>query len=171
MRIEADSAVTSLALFGVAADGQIAAELPAAPAEGEALLPGDIAADLGVTSGDTVSVNGQELTVTGTVATQWYSHSPVGYVHVDTFRALADQAEDTAGSALLVREDAAADGAIDQAAASSGTRAVSVFGVAAGPALLLLGERLADPHPGLPLRHLRPGHDRLPVRVDDPAHP
>lgn len=126
MRIEADSAVTSLALFGVAADGQIAAELPAAPAEGEALLPGDIAADLGVTSGDTVSVNGQELTVTGTVATQWYSHSPVGYVHVDTFRALAHQAEDTAGSALLVWEDAAADGAIDQAAASSGTRAVSV---------------------------------------------
>lgn len=28
-----------------------------------------------------------------------------------------------------------------------------------------------DPHPGLPLRHLRAGHDRLPVRLDDPAHP
>lgn len=133
MRIEtnpadgADAAVTSLALFGIIPEGEVAATLPAAPAEGEALLPEDIAADLGVASGDTVSVNGQDLTVTGTVPTQWYSHSPVGYVHVDTFRALAHQAEDTAGSALLVRE-AGADGsaAIESAAAESDTRAVSV---------------------------------------------
>lgn len=141
MRIEtnpadgADAAVTSLALFGIIPEGEVAATLPAAPAEGEALLPEDIAADLGVASGDTVSVNGQDLTVTGTVPTQWYSHSPVGYVHVDTFRALAHQAEDTAGSALLVREAGAdgsgasgADGsaAIESAAAESDTRAVSV---------------------------------------------
>lgn len=135
MRIEtapadaADAAVTSLALFGIAPDGEVAASLPAPPAEGEAMLPEDIAADLGVTTGDTVSVNGQELTVAGTVPTQWYSHSPVGYVHVDTFRVLAHQAEDTAGSALLVRgaADEAADPAVlEAAAADSGTRAVSV---------------------------------------------
>lgn len=126
MRIEADGAVTSLALFGIAPDGQVAADLPSAPGEGETLLPEDIAADLGVTAGDTVSVNGQDLTVTGTVPTQWYSHSPVGFVHVDTFRALAHQAEDTAGSALLVREDGAEDGAIDTLAEESGTRAVTV---------------------------------------------
>ena len=126
MRLEADGAVTSLALFGIAPDGQVAADLPKAPAEGEALLPEDIAADLGVTTGDTVTVNGQDLTVAGTVPTQWYSHSPVGYVHVDTFRALAHQAEDTAGSALLVREDGAADDALEAAAEKSGTRAVSV---------------------------------------------
>lgn len=138
MRIEAGDAVTSLALFGIAPDGQVAAELPDAPAEGETLLPADIAEALDVTAGDTVSVNGQDLTVAGTVETQWYSHSPVGYVHVDTFRALAHQAEDTAGSALLVREEAAAgsaagsaagasaDDEIAAAAAESGTRAVSV---------------------------------------------
>ena len=131
MRIEADDAVTSLALFGAAPDGEIAAELPTAPAEGEALLPEDIAADLAVTAGDTVAVNGQELTVTGTVPTQWYYHSPVGYVHVDTFRSLAHQAEDTAGSALLVRGtgDAAAgadEDAVQALAAETGTRAVSI---------------------------------------------
>ncbi|MGP9537127.1 ABC transporter permease [Brachybacterium sp. AOP43-C2-M15] len=133
MRIEtttADGAVTSLALFGIAPDGEVASDLPAAPAEGEAMLPEDIAEDLGVTTGDTVTVNGQELTVAGTVPAQWYSHSPVGYVHVDTFRALAHQAEDTAGSALLVRETgddaAAADAAVETAATESGTRAVSV---------------------------------------------
>ena len=125
MRLEADEAVTSLALFGVAPDGEVAGSLPAAPAEGEAMLPEDIAADLDVAAGDVVSVNGQELTVAGTVATQWYSHSPVGYVHVDTFRALAHQAEDTAGSALLVRGNDA-DAVIDAAADESGTRAVTV---------------------------------------------
>ncbi|AXK46642.1 ABC transporter permease [Brachybacterium saurashtrense] len=145
MRIEAGDAVTSLALFGIAPDGQVAAELPDAPAEGEALLPADIAEALDVAAGDTVSVNGQDLTVAGIVETQWYSHSPVGYVHVDTFCALAHQAEDTAGSALLVREEAAggaagsaaggaagsaaggsAEDEIAAAAAESGTRAVSV---------------------------------------------
>ena len=129
MRIEttaADPAVTSLALFGIAPDGEVAASLPAAPAEGEAMLPEDIAADLGVTAGDSVSVNGQELTVAGTVPTAWYSHSPVGYVHVETFRALAHQAEDTAGSALLVRGAGPDDTAVEQAAEESGTRAVSV---------------------------------------------
>jgi putative ABC transport system permease protein len=130
MRIEtsgAHPAVTSLALFGISPVGGVAASLPLAPAEGEALLPEDIAADLGVAVGGTVSVNGEELTVAGTVPTRWYSHSPVGYVHVDTFRALAHQSEDTAGSALLVRETAA-DGsaALETAAAESGTRAVSV---------------------------------------------
>ena len=135
MRIETtapDPAVTSLALFGIAPDGEVAASLPAAPAEGEAMLPEDIAADLGVTAGDSVSVNGQELTVAGTVPTAWYSHSPVGYVHVETFRALAHQAEDTAGSALLVRgADGAAEGAaapdadaVQALAEESGTRAV-----------------------------------------------
>ena len=125
MRLEADEAVTSLALFGVAPDGEVAGSLPAAPTEGEAMLPEEIAADLGVAAGDVVSVNGQELTVAGTVATQWYSHSPVGYVHVDTFRALAHQAEDTAGSALLVRGNDA-DAVIDASADESGTRAVTV---------------------------------------------
>ena len=43
--------------------------------------------------------------------------------------------------------------------------------VAAGPALLLLGERLPDPDPGIPVRDLRAGHGRFPVRVDHPAHP
>src|SRR5690625_7178307 len=95
MRIETDSAVTSLALFGVDPDGQVAAGLPAVPAEDEVLLPGDIAADLEVASGDTVSVNGRDLTVIGTVPTDWYSHSPVGYVPLESFRAVAHQAEDT----------------------------------------------------------------------------
>ena len=131
MRIEAGDAVTSLALFGAAPDGEITADLPAAPAEGEALLPADIAEDLAVTSGDTVSVNGQELTVIGTVPTQWYSHSPVGYVHMNTFRSLAHQAEGTAGSALLVRgtgdhEIGAEDDAVQALAADTDTRAVSI---------------------------------------------
>ena len=127
MRIETDSAVTSLALFGTAPDGEVAASLPSAPQEGEVLLPEQIAADLGVTSGDAVSVNGRELTVIGTVPTDWYSHSPVGYVHLDSFRALAHQAEHTAGSALLVRTDGDAfDAAADAVAEATGTRAVTV---------------------------------------------
>lgn len=126
MRIEAGEAVTSLALFGVAPDGEAAAALPSAPAPGEALLPEDVAADLGVTAGDTVQVNGQDLTVAGTSPTSWYSHSPVGYVDVTTFKDLAHQAEDTAGSALLVHGAGPDDAVVEQAAWDSGTRAVSV---------------------------------------------
>src|SRR5699024_8222730 len=127
MRIETDSAVTSLALFGVDPDGQVAAGLPAVPAEDEVLLPGDIAADLEVASGDTVTVNGQDLTVIGTAPTDWYSHSPVGYVSTDTFGDLAHQAEDTVGSALLIRSGGGdLEAATDSAAAASGTRAVTV---------------------------------------------
>ena len=127
MQIETDSAVTSLALFGTDPDGQVAGGLPAAPAEGEVLLPEDIAADLDVASEDTVSVNGRELTVIGTVPTDWYSHSPVGYVHLDSFRTVAHQAEDTAGSALLARSDSGDfEAAADQAAADSDTRAMTI---------------------------------------------
>lgn len=126
MRIEGGGAVTSVALFGVDPDGEIVAALPQAPSAGEILLPEEIAADLAVASGDTVAVNGQDLTVIGTVPTDWYSHSPVGYVHVGTFRNLAHQAEDTVGSALLVREVGATDPALESAAAESGTRAVTV---------------------------------------------
>ena len=39
MRIEAGDAVTSLALFGIAPEGEAAQALPSAPAPGEALLP------------------------------------------------------------------------------------------------------------------------------------
>lgn len=126
MRIEAGDAVTSLALFGIAPDGEAAQALPSAPAPGEALLPEDVAADLGVTAGDTVQVNGQDLTVAGTAPTSWYSHSPVGYVDVTTFKDLAHQAEDTAGSALLVHGAGPDDAVVEQAAWDSGTRAVSV---------------------------------------------
>lgn len=129
MRIETDSAVTSLALFGTSPEGQVAASLPADPQEGEVLLPEQIAADLGVSSGDAVSVNGRELTVIGTVPTDWYSHSPVGYVHLDSFRTVAHQAEDTAGSALLVRADgnaADAESTVAAMAEQTGTRAVTI---------------------------------------------
>ena len=126
MRITAEDAVTSLALFGAAPDGELAASLPAAPAPEQVQLPAGIAEDLGVSSGDTVQVNGQELTVEGVVPTTWYSHSPVGYVHVDTFRSLAHQAEDTTGSALLVRGAAADSALVTDLAAASDTRAVSV---------------------------------------------
>ncbi|MCT1910218.1 ABC transporter permease [Brachybacterium paraconglomeratum] len=126
MRIEAGEAVTSLALFGIAPDGEAAQALPSAPAPGEALLPEDVAADLDVTAGDTVQVNGQDLTVAGIAPTSWYSHSPVGYVDVTTFKDLAHQAEDTAGSALLVHGAGPDDAVVEQAAWDSGTRAVSV---------------------------------------------
>src|SRR5690625_1817 len=127
MRIETDSAVTSLALFGTDPDGQVASGLPTVPAEGEVLLPEGIATDLDVASGDTVAVNGQELTVIGTVPTDWYSHSPVGYVHSDSFGAVAHQAEDTVGSALLVRAGSGdLEAAADSAAAESGTQAVTI---------------------------------------------
>ena len=126
MRIEAGDAVTSLALFGIAPDGEAAQALPSAPAPGGALLPEDVAADLDVTAGDTVQVNGQDLTVACTAPTSWYSHSPVGYVDVTTFKDLAHQAEDTAGSALLVHGAGPDDAVVEQAAWDSGTRAVSV---------------------------------------------
>src|SRR5699024_4614298 len=86
LRLEPGSAVSWRALFGVDPDGQVAAGLPAVPAEAEVLLPGDIAAELEVASGDTVSVTGRDLTVIGTVPTDWYSHSPVGYVPLESFR-------------------------------------------------------------------------------------
>src|SRR5699024_8354111 len=105
MRIETDSAVTSLALFGVDPAGQVAAGLPAVPAGGVPLPPRPIAADRGVASGDTGSVNGRGRTISGTVPSGWYSPSPVGYVPLESFRAVAHQAEDTVGSALLVRGD------------------------------------------------------------------
>ncbi|WP_246957423.1 ABC transporter permease [Brachybacterium sp. Marseille-Q7125] len=126
MRIDADGEVTSLALMGIDPDGQVAASLPTALDEGEILLPVDTAEALQVSDGDTVSINGQEATVAGTVEVSWYSHSPVGYVDVATFRAFAHQAEDTESSALLVRGAAADDEAVQAVAVDTDTRALSV---------------------------------------------
>ncbi|MFC0674461.1 ABC transporter permease [Brachybacterium hainanense] len=132
MRIEAGGSVTSLAVLGIEPGGEVARGLAAVPAAGQVVLPADTATDLGVRAGDTVTMNGQDLTVAGTAPVDWYSHSPVGYVVQDTFADLAHQAEGAAGSALLLRGDEAALQAAAATAADTGTRALTVRASLAG---------------------------------------
>lgn len=78
---------TSAAVFGVDPQGELT---PSADlAQGEALISEEIADELGVGPGDTLSFGGTELRVTAVTADQWYSHTPVVWTTHEDWTELA----------------------------------------------------------------------------------
>lgn len=71
---ESGSAI-SAAVFGVEPDGELSpsAEL----AEGSTVISQEIAEELGLGTGETLTLGGVELTITKVTGDQWYSHTPV----------------------------------------------------------------------------------------------
>lgn len=86
-RLTTTDARTAVALFGTA-DAADAGRTADTPADGTARLSRTAAEALDVVRGDTVSVGGEALTVGAIVDDQWYSHTPVVWTSLSTWRSL-----------------------------------------------------------------------------------
>ncbi|GGE60260.1 ABC transporter permease [Nesterenkonia cremea] len=93
----------SVAVFGLAEDSVMGPEGGAAPSAGETVISEEISEDLGLTVGDSVTVNGQELTVSAVAPTQWYSHTPVMWTALTQWQELSPRGDpDAVGTVLAV---------------------------------------------------------------------
>ncbi|MGD7002606.1 ABC transporter permease [Corynebacterium halotolerans] len=126
-RLEATGA-SSVAVLGMPAG----AELPGGGTLGEGLvLSESVAEEQNIATGDTVTLGGQEVEVTGTTADEYYSHSPVVWTDTGTWTEVAHVGDRVVGTALLV------DGSLDKeawatAAAATDTTATDTSGAFAG---------------------------------------
>lgn len=75
------------------------------PQDQEVLLPQTLAQEIGVGTGDRVTILGAELTVSGLTQDAFYSHTPVGWITTSTWQALthqpAQEASSPVGSIIL----------------------------------------------------------------------
>ncbi|WP_255770787.1 ABC transporter permease [Pseudarthrobacter sulfonivorans] len=94
-----DGGTANVAVFGVAADGQLA---PAATRAGTLVIGSTVAADLSLAVGDTARVGGTDLTVTAVVDDQWYSHTGVVWTALPTWAEVA-HISPAGGSAAVSR--------------------------------------------------------------------
>lgn len=108
----------SIALFGV--DPDYTAGAPTAP--GTIVLPRTAAEDLGLSTGDTLTVSGTELRVAGIRDDLWYSHSPVALVSLPQWQeiAAATGRPDAVATALALTSDGTD---LDAVASATGTEA------------------------------------------------
>ena len=81
-----DGGTTNVAVFGVAAGGELA---PAPVRAGALVIGSTVAADLALDVGDTATVGGTDLTVTAIVDDQWYSHTGVVWTALPTWAEVA----------------------------------------------------------------------------------
>jgi putative ABC transport system permease protein len=81
-----DGGTTNVAVFGVAAGGELA---PAPVRAGSVVIGATVAADLALDVGDTATVGGTGLTVTAIVDDQWYSHTGVVWTALPTWAEVA----------------------------------------------------------------------------------
>ncbi|GAB16232.1 putative ABC transporter permease protein [Arthrobacter globiformis NBRC 12137] len=111
----------NVAVFGVAADGGLA---PAAVAPGTVVVGSTVARDLELTVGDTASVGGSDLTVSGVVEDQWYSHTSVVWTALPDWSRLAHITDpQQLGTVLAVSYR---DGSsVDESAANAAARTVT----------------------------------------------
>lgn len=93
-----DGGTTNVAVFGVAADGQLA---PSPTRAGTLVIGSTVAANLSLDVGDTATMGGTDLTVAAVVDDQWYSHTGVVWTALPTWADVAHIApvSGTAGSA------------------------------------------------------------------------
>jgi putative ABC transport system permease protein len=120
-RIQAgDGGTTNVAVFGVAADGELA---PAPVRAGALVIGSTVAADLALDVGDTATVGGTGLTVTAVVDDQWYSHTGVVWTALPTWAEVA-HISPVRGSAPGAAAGAA-DGSAPGAAAAGGSAAAN----------------------------------------------
>lgn len=94
--------------------------------DGQVVLPESLARDISTGVGDTVSVNGTELTVAGIAEDTYYSHTPAGWITTGTWQALTHQSA-TEGSEAVLGTVLAVYGAgtPDITATATGTQALT----------------------------------------------
>ncbi|MDR6414684.1 FtsX-like permease family protein [Pseudarthrobacter sulfonivorans] len=119
-----DGGTTNVAVFGVAADGELA---PSPVRTGTVVIGSTVASDLSLDVGDTATVGGTDLTVTAVVDDQWYSHTGVVWTALPSWAEvvhLSPAAEGSqAGTVVAVTYQ---DGAVvDEDAANAAARTVS----------------------------------------------
>lgn len=76
----------NVALFGAEPGGDLA---PSQVAAGTMAISERLADDLGISIGDSATINGVKLTVSAVFETQWYSHTPVVWTALSDWRSLA----------------------------------------------------------------------------------
>ncbi|KQQ49527.1 ABC transporter permease [Plantibacter sp. Leaf314] len=120
-RLTTDDARTAVAVFGTA-DAAGTERTPDAPADGTARLSRTAAEALHVVRGDTVSVGGEALTVGAVVDDQWYSHTPVVWTSLASWRSIqgASGAPADGATALAISGTPNAD-AVASAEQATGT--------------------------------------------------
>lgn len=99
------------------------------PGDDGAVVPESIAEELALTVGDEVTIGPLELTVTGIVEDQWYSHSAIVWVTTDSWQAIAHAGGDVVGTVLAVfgQEDTAAWAATAETTATVSTGVSEAF--------------------------------------------
>ncbi|ASR35721.1 ABC transporter substrate-binding protein [Prauserella marina] len=92
-----------------------------------AVLSGAAAESLGVRSGDTITVAGQELAVTSVAGDAFFSHTPVVWTNLDVWQHTAPPGSggDTATVIALTTSDDTSDGVIEATDEAAGTVTVS----------------------------------------------
>jgi putative ABC transport system permease protein len=119
-----DGGTTNVAVFGVAAEGQLA---PSPVRTGTLVIGSILAADLSLGVGDTATVGGTDLTVAAVVADQWYSHTGVVWTALPSWAEVAHVAPTAeSGQAGTVIAVTYQDGAVvNEDAANAAARTVS----------------------------------------------
>jgi putative ABC transport system permease protein len=112
-----DGGTTNVAVFGLAADGELA---PAAVRAGTLVIGSTVAEDLSLDVGDTATVGGTGLTVAAVVDDQWYSHTGVVWTALPTWAEVAHLSP-------------AAGSAVNSGGATNGGGAVNSGGAAGNP--------------------------------------
>lgn len=113
----------NVAVFGVAADGGLA---PAAVAPGTVVIGRSVAQDLALTVGDTASIGGSDLTVSGVVEDQWYSHTSVAWTALPDWSRLAHITDpQQLGTVLAVSYRDRDGSSVDESAANAAARTVT----------------------------------------------
>ena len=118
------SGTASVAVFGTAGiEGAGTAGLAPGPvAEGTVLIGASLAAELGLQAGSLATVGGTELTVSGVVPDQWYSHTGVVWTTLADWRTLAHiTGKDAAATVIAVTSDGGQTLDVDAANAAAGT--------------------------------------------------
>ncbi|GAA1356114.1 ABC transporter permease [Arthrobacter rhombi] len=112
---------TNVAVFGVDPAGQLA---PGPVDDKTVVLSTTAAEDLSVSTGDTVTLGGTELTVGKIVADQWYSHTSVVWTALPTWSQVAHLSDphQVGTVAAITYQDGAT---VDEAAANQAAHTVS----------------------------------------------
>lgn len=92
----------SVSLFGVQPGFTHDAGNVVPPSKDTMTLSRSTADDLGVTTGDQVSVNGQNVSIGEIVADSWYSHTPVAWMQLDAWQKSAAATGSETGVATVL---------------------------------------------------------------------
>jgi putative ABC transport system permease protein len=122
----APAGTASVAVFGTdgteGAGAGSAGLAPSPVAEGTVLIGASLAEDLDLHAGSRATVGGTELTVSGVVPDQWYSHTGVVWTTLADWRKLAHiTGTDAAATVITVTSDGGDQLDIDAANAAAGT--------------------------------------------------